>query len=185
MATTMRDEWQRASTQSAADQQDVRDALAQSARDIATHAEAHATGTLAEIDRLLQTTTTQQSELAARDEQRLATWRDTLAAMAATMRDEWQQASSQSAAHQQDVRDALSQSARHRHARQAHATGTLAEIDRLLQTTTTQQSELAARDEQRLATWRDTLAAMAATMRDEWQQASSQSATHQQAVRDA
>ncbi|MGC4415887.1 DUF802 domain-containing protein [Cupriavidus sp. Met-2] len=186
MAATMRDEWQQASSQSAAHQQDVRDALTQSARDIATHAEAHATGTLAEIDRLLQTTTTQQSELAARDEQRLATWRDTLAAMAATMRDEWQQASSQSATHQQAVRDALAQSARDiaTHA-QAHTTGTLAEIDRLLQTTTTQQAELAARDEQRLATWRDTLAAMAATMRDEWQQASSQSAAHQQDVRDA
>ena len=186
MATTMRDEWQRASTQSAADQQAVRDALAQSARDIATHAEAHATGTLAEIDRLLQTTTTQQSELAARDEQRLATWRDTLAAMAATMRDEWQQASSQSAAHQQDVRDALTQSARDiaAHA-QTHATGTVAEIDRLLQAASTLQSELASRDEQRLAAWRDTLATMAATMRDEWQQASTQSAEHQREIRDA
>ncbi|WP_286881913.1 hypothetical protein, partial [Cupriavidus sp. UBA2526] len=78
MAVTMRDEWQRASSQSAAHQQAVRDALTQSARDIATHAQAHTTGTLAEIDRLLQTTTTQQSELAARDEQRLAAWRDTL-----------------------------------------------------------------------------------------------------------
>ena len=186
MATTMRDEWQRASTQSAADQQAVRDALAQSARDIATHAEAHAAGTLAEIDRLLQTTTTQQSELAARDEQRLATWRDTLAAMAATMRDEWQQASSQSAAHQQDVRDALTQSARDiaAHA-QTHATGTVAEIDRLLQAASTLQSELASRDEQRLAAWRDTLATMAATMRDEWQQASTQSAEHQREIRDA
>ncbi|UBM08420.1 DUF802 domain-containing protein [Cupriavidus metallidurans] len=186
MAATMRDEWQRASTQSAADQQAVRDALAQSARDIATHAEAHATGTLTEIDRLLQTTTTQQAELAARDEQRLATWRDTLATMAATMRDEWQQASSQSAAHQQDVRDALTQSAHDiaAHA-QTHASGTVAEIDRLLQAASTLQAELASRDEQRLAAWRDTLATMAATMRDEWQQASTQSAEHQREIRDA
>lgn len=186
MAATMRDEWQQASTQSATHQQAVRDALAQSARDIATHAQAHTTGTLAEIDRLLQTTTTQQAELAARDEQRLATWRDTLAAMAATMRDEWQQASSQSAAHQQDVRDALTQSAHDiaAHA-QTHASGTVAEIDRLLQAASTLQAELASRDEQRLAAWRDTLATMAATMRDEWQQASTQSAEHQREIRDA
>jgi len=186
MAATMRDEWQLASTQSAAHQQDVRDALSQSARDIATHAQAHATGTLAEIDRLLQAASTLQTELASRDEQRLTAWRDTLAAIATTMRDEWQQASTQSAAHQRNVREALSQSARDiaTHA-QSHATGTLAEIDRLLQAASTQQAELASRDEQRLTAWRDTLAGMAATMRDEWQQASAQSAAHQQDVRDA
>ncbi|MBV8157108.1 MAG: DUF802 domain-containing protein [Dyella sp.] len=186
MAATMRDEWQQASAQSAAHQQDVRAALSQSARDIATHAQAHATGTLAEIDRLLQATSAQQAELASRDEQRLAAWRDTLASMAATMRDEWQQASTQSAVHQQDVREALSQSARDiaNHA-QAHATGTLSEIDRLLQAASAQHAELASRDEQRLAAWHDTLAAMAATMRDEWQQASAQSADHQREIRDA
>ena len=186
MAATMRDEWPQASTQSAAHQQAVRDALSQSAREIATHAQAHATGTLAEIERVLHAAAAQHAELAARDEQRLAAWRDTLAGMAGTMRDEWQQASTQSAAHQQAVRDALAQSAREiaTHA-QAHATGTLAEIDRLLQAAAALQAELAARDEQRLAAWRDTLAGMAATMRDEWQQASAQSADHQREIRDA
>ncbi|WP_019452105.1 DUF802 domain-containing protein [Cupriavidus sp. BIS7] len=186
MAATMRDEWQQASTQAAAHQQEVRNALSQSARDISTHAQAHATGTVAEIDRLLHAATTLQAELASRDETRLTAWRDTLAGMAATMRDEWQQASTQAATHQQDVRDALSQSARDiaTHA-QAHAIGTVAEIDRLLHAATTLQAELASRDEQRLAVWRDTLAGMAATMRDEWQQASTQSADHQQEIREA
>jgi hypothetical protein len=53
-----------------------------------------------------------QTALAERDETRLSAWRDTLASMATTMRDEWQRASTQSAADQQDVRDALAQSAR-------------------------------------------------------------------------
>ena len=130
--------------------------------------------------------TARQSALADRDEARLAAWRDTLAAMAATMRDEWQQASAQSADHQRQIRDALSQTAHDiaTHA-QTHATGTVAEIDRLLQVASALQAELAARDEQRLAAWRETLAAMAATMRDEWQQASAQSADHQRQIRDA
>ena len=137
MAATMRDEWQQASTQSAAHQQAVRDALAQSAREIATHAQAHATGTLAEIDRLLQAAAALQAELAARDEQRLAAWRDTLAGMAATMRDEWQQASAQSADHQREIRDALSQTARDiaTHTQQ-QASGTIAEVARLAQIAT-------------------------------------------------
>ncbi|PLQ00045.1 DUF802 domain-containing protein [Cupriavidus pauculus] len=186
MAATMRDEWQQASTASAARQQDVHDVLSQSARDIATHAQTHATGTVAEIDRLLQAASSLQAELAARDEARQAAWRDTLATMAATMRDEWQQASTASAARQQDVHDTLSQSARDiaTHA-QTHATGTVAEIDRLLQAASSLQAELAARDEARQAAWRDTLATMAATMGDEWQQASAQSAEHQREIRDA
>ncbi|WP_454734350.1 DUF802 domain-containing protein [Cupriavidus pauculus] len=186
MASTMRDEWQQASAQAAGHQHEIRDALSQTARDIATHTQAQAAGTLAEIDRLVQTAATLQQELAARDEQRLMAWRETLAAMASTMRDEWQQASAQAAGHQHEIRDALSETARDiaTHT-QAQATGTLAEIDRLLQAAATLQQELAARDEQRLAAWRETLASMASTMRDEWQQASAQAAGHQREIRDA
>ena len=130
--------------------------------------------------------TARQSALAASDEARLSAWRDTLAAMAATMRDEWQQASAASADHQRAIRDALSQTARDiaTHA-QTYAAGTVAEIDRLLQAASSLQAELASRDEARLSAWRDTLAAMAATMRDEWQQASAASADHQREIRDA
>ena len=127
-----------------------------------------------------------QTALAERDETRLAAWRDTLTSMAATMRNEWQQASEQSADHQRDIRDALTRTAHDiaTHTQQ-QASGTIAEIDRLLQAATTLQVELASRDEQRLSAWRETLAAMAATMRDEWQQASTQSADHQREIRDA
>ena len=127
-----------------------------------------------------------QTALAERDETRLAAWRDTLTSMAATMRNEWQQASEQSADHQRDIRDALTRTAHDiaTHTQQ-QASGTIAEIDRLLQAATTLQVELASRDEQRLSAWRETLAAMAATMRDEWQQASTRSADHQREIRDA
>ena len=186
MAATMRNEWQQASEQSADHQRDIRDALTRTAHDIATHTQQQASGTIAEIDRLLQAATTLQVELASRDEQRLAAWRETLAAMAATMRDEWQQASTRSADHQREIRDALTRTAHDiaTHTQQ-QASGTIAEIDRLLQAATTLQVELASRDEQRLSAWRETLAAMAATMRDEWQQASTQSADHQREIRDA
>ncbi|WP_341248765.1 DUF802 domain-containing protein [Cupriavidus pauculus] len=137
MASTMRDEWQQASAQAAGHQHEIRDALSETARDIATHTQAQATGTLAEIDRLLQAAATLQQELAARDEQRLAAWRETLASMASTMRDEWQQASAQAAGHQREIRDALSQTARDiaTHT-QAQATGTIAEVARLAQIAT-------------------------------------------------
>jgi len=167
-----------------------RQAMADASAAFAQHA-AGIAGTVSQSHADLQSQlatqeTARQSASADRDEARLAAWRDTLAAMAATLRDAWQQAGEASAARHQEVHDALSQSARDiaTHA-QTHATGTVAEIDRLLQAASSLQAELAARDEQRLTAWRDTLAAMAATMRDEWQQASAQSADHQQQIRDA
>ncbi|MDT6961293.1 DUF802 domain-containing protein [Cupriavidus sp. SZY C1] len=143
-----------------------------------SHADLHA--------QLAAQETARQSTLDSRDAARLAAWQETLAAMASTMREQWQAASAQSAADQQAVRDALSQSARDiaTHA-QAHATGTLAEIDRLLQAAASLQADLAARDAQRLTAWQDTLATMAATMRDEWQAASTASAGQQRALHDA
>jgi hypothetical protein len=167
-----------------------REAMTNASAAFARHA-ADIAGTVSQAHADLQSQlaaqeTARQTALAARDEIRLATWRDTLAGMAATMRDEWQQASAQSAVHQQDVREALSQSVRDSAAHaQVHASRTLGEIDRLLQAATALQAELASRDEQRLAAWHDTLANMAATMRDEWQQASTQSADHQREIRDA
>ncbi|MFJ5383570.1 DUF802 domain-containing protein, partial [Cupriavidus sp. CER94] len=77
------------------------------------------------------------TELASRDEARLSAWRDTLAAMATTMRDAWQQASTQSADHQREIRDALSQTARDiaTHTQQ-QASETIAEVARLAQVAT-------------------------------------------------
>ncbi|SFX50274.1 protein of unknown function, partial [Burkholderia sp. NFPP32] len=53
-----------------------------------------------------------QTELAARDEQRLAAWKDSLAAMAAKLGDEWQRAGVHSAGRQQEICDALAQTTR-------------------------------------------------------------------------
>lgn len=57
MAATMRDAWQQASAQSADHQREIRDALSQTARDIATHTQQQASGTIAEVARLAQIAT--------------------------------------------------------------------------------------------------------------------------------
>jgi len=81
--------------------------------------------------------TARQTALATRDEQRLTAWHETLAAMAATMREQWQQASTQSADHQREIRDALTQTAADiaTHTQQ-QASGTIAEVARLAQIAT-------------------------------------------------
>ncbi|WP_141723421.1 DUF802 domain-containing protein, partial [Burkholderia sp. A2] len=53
-----------------------------------------------------------QSQLAARDEERLSAWNDSLAAMAAKLGDEWQRAGAHSAGRQQEICDALAQTTR-------------------------------------------------------------------------
>jgi hypothetical protein len=54
MSGTLRDEWERAGSQTAQLQQDICDALARSAQDITTQAQAHSTQTIAEISQLVQ-----------------------------------------------------------------------------------------------------------------------------------
>jgi len=61
---------------------------------------------------LNQSHTALQTELASRDQQRLAAWTETLGAMGATLRQEWEQSGSQAAARQQEVNDALARTAR-------------------------------------------------------------------------
>ncbi len=192
IATTLRNEWQQAGAHTAAQQDAICKTLAQTAHDIATHTEAQARGTLAEIATLVQAaaeaprasaelmaglrqqlsdslardttllderrrilegaaasfeqhaasllrTVDQahadgQATLAARDEQRLATWTQSLGAMAASLREEWQQAGAQTAAQQQEICKTLAQTAHDMSAQaKAHAEGTLAEIERLVQ----------------------------------------------------
>ncbi|WP_416051807.1 DUF802 domain-containing protein [Cupriavidus basilensis] len=195
-----------------------------------------------------------QAELAARDQQRLAAWTDTLGTMAATLRQEWEQAGTHNVSRQQEICDTLAQSVRDISAQtQAHASNTLVEIDRLVQAASAApkllesvsarletatggmseawnnalsqhervseklagdnqhalaaaaatfeqhsaslvrtvgqshadlQAELAARDQQRLAAWTDTLGTMAATLRQEWEQAGTHNASRQQEVCD-
>lgn len=126
-----------------------------------------------------------QTELSARDAQRLAAWNDSLAAMAAKLGDEWQRAGAKSADRQQEICDALAQTTRDLAAQAA----TFEQRSNDLLTTirdshTGLQTQLAARDEQRLSAWKDSLAAMAAALRDEWQQASAHAAARQQDICD-
>ena len=53
-----------------------------------------------------------QSELASRDQQRLSAWTETLGAMGATLRQEWEQSGAQAAARQQEINDSLAQTVR-------------------------------------------------------------------------
>jgi hypothetical protein len=115
--------------------------LAQTARDISAQTQAHASNTIAEIDRLVQAASEApkaaanlQAELASRDQQRLAAWTETLSSMAATLSREWEQAGTRTATRQQEVCDTLAQTARDISAQtQAHASNTIAEISQLVQ----------------------------------------------------
>ncbi|WP_321815280.1 MULTISPECIES: DUF802 domain-containing protein [unclassified Paraburkholderia] len=76
-----------------------------------------------------------QTQLAARDETRLATWRDSLDAMSTSLRDEWRTAGTQAAEQQQAICTTLAQTAESVVARaEAHANSTLAEITRAAET---------------------------------------------------
>lgn len=75
-----------------------------------------------------------QGELAARDEQRLSAWTQSLAAMAEALRQEWQQAGAHTLGQQQQLLDTMARTAREMSAETAaHATRTTAEIAQLLQ----------------------------------------------------
>ncbi|QVQ27800.1 DUF802 domain-containing protein [Achromobacter deleyi] len=61
---------------------------------------------------LNQSHTALQSELASRDHQRLSAWTETLGAMGATLRQEWEQSGAQAAARQQEISQTLAQTVR-------------------------------------------------------------------------
>jgi hypothetical protein len=200
MSVKLNDQWQQTGAQTASRQQELCEALAQTARDISTQTQTHASATIAEIDRLVQVAAEApkaaanlQVELAARDEQRFATWTETLGAMTAKLGDQWQQTGAQTADRQQQICDALAQTARDISTQtQTHASATITEIDRLVQVAAEApkaaanlQAELAARDEQRFAAWTETLGAMTAKLSEQWQQTGTQTANRQQQICDA
>ncbi|MFM0604560.1 DUF802 domain-containing protein [Paraburkholderia sediminicola] len=141
MAATLSREWEQAGAHSASRQQEICDVLAQTARDISAQTQAHASSTIAEIDRLVQAAgeapkaaADLQAELAARDQQRLAAWTETLGSMATTLSREWEQAGTRTASRQQEICETLAQTARDISAQtQAHASSTIAEIAQLVQ----------------------------------------------------
>jgi len=134
-----------------------------------------------------------QTDMASRDEQRLAAWTQSLTAMAASLQKEWQQASAHNASQQQQLLDTMAQAARDMSAQtEAHAKSTVAEIAQLLQAASEAPraaaeivSEMASRDEQRLLAWTQSLATMAASLQQEWQQAGAHNASQQQQLIDA
>ncbi len=93
--------------------------------------EQHAAALLQNVDR---SHAQLQAELAARDEQRLAAWTETLGSMAATLSNEWDAAGKRTADRQQDICNVLAQTAREISAdTQARASETIDEIARLVQ----------------------------------------------------
>ena len=185
MAAKLGDEWQRAGVHSAGRQQEICDALAQTTRDLAAQAATFEQRSNDLLTTIRDSHTGLQTQLAARDEERLSAWNESLVAMAAKLGDEWQRAGVHSAGRQQEICDALAQTTRDLAAQAA----TFEQRSNDLLTTirdshTGLQTQLAARDEQRLSAWNDSLAAMAAALRDEWQQASAHAAAHQQDICD-
>ncbi|WP_175702036.1 DUF802 domain-containing protein [Burkholderia ambifaria] len=185
MATKLGDEWQRAGVHSADRQQEICDALAQTTRDLATQAATFEQRSNDLLSTIRESHSGLQSQLAARDEERLATWNASLTEMATKLGDEWQRAGVHSAGRQQEICDALAQTTRDLTAQAA----TFEQRSNDLLSTIRDshsglQTQLAARDEERLSAWNDSLAAMAAALRDEWARTSEQAATRQQDICD-
>ena len=185
MATKLGDEWQRAGVHSAGRQQEICDALAQTTRDLTAQASTFEQRSSDLLSTIRDSHTGLQSQLAARDEARLSAWNDSLSAMAAKLGDEWQRAGVHSAGRQQEICDALAQTTRDLTTQAA----TFEQRSNDLLSTIRDshaglQTQLAVRDEARLSAWNDSLAAMAAALREEWAQTSAQAATRQQDICD-
>ncbi|KIX41208.1 chemotaxis protein [Burkholderia pseudomallei] len=127
-----------------------------------------------------------QATLESRDEQRLATWTDSLGSIAAKLGTEWAQTSAQAANRQQAICDALAHTARDLSAQAtAFEQHTAALLRAMSESHSALQATLESRDEQRLATWTDSLGSIAAKLGTEWAQTSAQAANRQQAICDA
>ncbi|MBO3033852.1 DUF802 domain-containing protein [Burkholderia pseudomallei] len=127
-----------------------------------------------------------QATLESRDEQRLATWTDSLSSIAAKLGTEWAQTSAQAANRQQTICDALAHTARDLSAQAtAFEQHTAALLRAMSESHSALQATLESRDEQRLATWTDSLGSIAAKLGTEWAQTSAQAANRQQTICDA
>ncbi|MGN8185902.1 DUF802 domain-containing protein [Burkholderia sp. 22088] len=186
MAAKLGDEWQRAGEHSAGRQQEICDALAQTTRDLTAQASAFEQRSNDLLSTIRESHTGLQTQLAARDEQRLTAWNESLAAMAAKLGDEWQRAGVHSAGRQEEICDALAQTTRDLTAQAATFEQRSNDLlSTIRDSHTGLQTQLAARDEERLTAWNESLAAMAAKLGDEWQRAGVHSAGRQQEICDA
>ncbi|ULX50803.1 chemotaxis protein [Cupriavidus taiwanensis] len=200
MTATLRQQLEQLNAHTVSRHDEISATLAQNVREVSAQTQAHASSTLAEIDRLVQAAAEApkaavalQAELASRDEARFAAWTDTLGTITATLRQEWQQLNAHTVARQDEISATLAQNVQEISAQtQAHASRTLAEIDRLVQAASEApkaavalQAELAERDAARFAGWTDTLGSIAATLRQQWEQSSTHAAARQQEVCEA
>ncbi|KVF17964.1 chemotaxis protein, partial [Burkholderia vietnamiensis] len=186
MAAKLGDEWQRAGVHSAGRQQEICDALAQTTRDLTAQAATFEQRSNDLLSTIRDSHAGLQTQLAAHDEERLAAWNASLAAMAAKLGDEWQRAGVHSAGRQQEICDALARTTRDLTAQAATFEQRSNDLlSTMRDSHTGLQTQLAARDEERLAAWSDSLAAMAAKLGEEWQRAGVHSAGRQQEICDA
>ncbi|SOZ39893.1 DUF802 domain-containing protein [Cupriavidus neocaledonicus] len=200
MTATLRQQLEQLNAHTVSRHDEISATLAQNVREVSAQTQAHASSTLAEIERLVQAAAEApkaavalQAELASRDAARFAAWTDTLGGITATLRQEWQQLNAQTVARQDEISATLAQNVQEISAQtQAHASRTLAEIDRLVQAASEApkaavalQAELAERDEARFAGWTETLGSIAATLRQQWEQSSTHAAARQQEVCEA
>ncbi|CAJ5067069.1 Methyl-accepting chemotaxis protein [Burkholderia pseudomallei] len=179
-------EWAQTSAQAANRQQAICDALAHTARDLSAQATAFEQHTAALLRTMSESHSALQATLESRDEQRLATWTDSLGSIAAKLGTEWAQTSAQAANRQQAICDALAHTARDLSAQAtAFEQHTAALLRAMSESHSALQATLESRDEQRLATWTDSLGSIAAKLGTEWAQTSAQAANRQQAIYDA
>ncbi|MBF3733038.1 DUF802 domain-containing protein [Burkholderia pseudomallei] len=186
IAAKLGTEWAQTSAQAANRQQTICDALAHTARDLSAQATAFEQHTAALLRAMSESHSALQATLESRDEQRLATWTDSLGSIAAKLGAEWAQTSAQAANRQQAICDALAHTARDLSAQAtAFEQHTAALLRAMSESHSALQATLESRDEQRLATWTDSLGSIAAKLGAEWAQTSAQAANRQQAIYDA
>ncbi|KVP49751.1 DUF802 domain-containing protein [Burkholderia ubonensis] len=185
MAAKLSDEWAQTSANHTIRQQAICDALAQTATDIGAQTTTFEQHSASLLNTMRDSHANLQTELASRDEQRLAAWSASLAEMAAKLSDEWAQTSASHMGRQQAICDALAQTATDIGAQtttfEQHSASLL---NTMRDSHANLQTELASRDEQRLAAWSASLAEMAAKLSDEWAQTSAQAASRQQDICD-
>ncbi|CAJ3108330.1 Methyl-accepting chemotaxis protein [Burkholderia pseudomallei] len=186
IAAKLGTEWAQTSAQAANRQQTICDALAHTARDLSAQATAFEQHTAALLRAMSESHSALQATLESRDEQRLATWTDSLGSIAAKLGTEWAQTSAQAANRQQAICDALAHTSRDLSAQAtAFEQHTAALLRAMSESHSALQATLESRDEQRLATWTDSLGSIAAKLGAEWAQTSAQAANRQQAIYDA
>ncbi|KWZ47856.1 chemotaxis protein [Burkholderia savannae] len=186
MAAKLGTEWEQTSAHAADRQQEICDALTQTARDISAQAAAFEQHTAALLRTMSESHSNLQTTLESRDQQRLTTWTDSLATMAAKLGTEWEQTSAHAANRQQEICDALTQTARDISAQAAaFEQHTAALLRTMSESHSNLQTTLESRDQQRLTTWTDSLATMAAKLGTEWEQTSAHAANRQQEICDA